>query len=122
VPSALQSATSATIVVTTDVGVSEPFIATVAASSVGIFTQDMSGCGQLSAYNIHSDGNMSLNTPQNSLDPTGDYGLAIWLTGLVAFPDRADGVPWQYNPSDNLVKSVGSIFSPSLLLGIPNIR
>jgi IPT/TIG domain-containing protein len=69
VPSALQSATSATIVVTTDVGVSEPLIATVAASSVGIFTQDMSGCGQLSAYNIHSDGSMSLNTPQNRPRP-----------------------------------------------------
>ena len=121
VPGALQGATNATIVVTTDAGMSAPLTATVAANAIGIFTRDMSGCGQLSAYNIHSDGSVSLNTPQNSLDSVSDYGLAIWLTGLGSFPDRIDGVPWQYNPSDNLVKSVGSIFNPSVVLGIPNI-
>jgi uncharacterized protein (TIGR03437 family) len=121
VPSAIQGSASATIVVKTAAGVSPPLTATVAASAIGIFTQDMSGCSQLSAYNIHSDGSVSLNTPQNSLDPISDYGLAIWLTGLGTFSDRIDGVPWQFNPSDNLVKSVGSIFSPSLVLGIPII-
>jgi uncharacterized protein (TIGR03437 family) len=121
VPSVIQGSASATIVVTTAAGASAPLTATVAASAIGIFTQDMSGCAQLSAYNIHADGSLSLNTPQGSLDPVSDYGLAIWLTGLGAFPDRTDGVPWPYNPSDNLVKSVGSIFSPSLVFGIPNI-
>ena len=98
VPSAIKDATTATIVVATATGVSAPFAAVVASSAIGIFTQDMSGCGQLSAFNIHADGSLSLNTQQNSLDPTSDYGLAIWLTGLGAFADRIDGVPWQYNP------------------------
>jgi uncharacterized protein (TIGR03437 family) len=122
VPSALQGSTSATIVVTTAAGASAPLTDKVAASAIGIFTQDMSGCAQLSAYNVHADGSLSLNNPQSSLDPLSDYGLAIWLTGLGAFSDRIDGEPWQYNPLDNLVKSpVGSIFNPSLVLGIPNI-
>ena len=121
VPSAIQGSASATIVVTTAAGPSAAVTAAVAASAIGIFTRDMTGCAQLSAYNIHADGSLSLNTPQNSLNPVSDYGLAMWLTGLGAFPDRIDGMPWQYNPSDNLVKSVGSIFNPSLVLGIPNI-
>jgi uncharacterized protein (TIGR03437 family) len=67
---------------------------------LGIFTQDTSGCGQAVAYNVHSDGTTALNTPQNSLDPGRDAGLTVFLTGLGYFPDRMDGVPWTFNPSD----------------------
>lgn len=97
VPSAVQGLKSTTIIVTTGGGASAPLTATVAPSSIGVFTQDMSGCGQLSAFNIHADGSLSLNTPQSSLDPVSDFGLAIWFTGLGLFPDRTDGVPWQFN-------------------------
>ncbi len=121
VPTDIGGAEIASIVIATATGESAPFMIAVAPSAIGIFTQDMSGCSQLSAFNIHADGSLSLNTPQDSLDPTSDYGLAIWLTGLGLFSDRMDGVPWQYNASDNLVESVGSIFNPSLVLGIPDI-
>ncbi|MGD0360573.1 MAG: hypothetical protein ABSC93_06860 [Bryobacteraceae bacterium] len=71
---------------------------------LGVFTQDSSGCGQAVAYNVHADGSVSLNTPQNSLDPDKDAGLTIYLTGLggLDFTDRPNGLPWTYNPSDNL--------------------
>jgi len=49
---------------------------------LGVFTQDTSGCGQAVAYNVHADGSVSLNTPQNSLDPGKDAGLTFFLTGL----------------------------------------
>lgn len=50
--------------------------------------------GQASTiYNVHPDGSVSLNTPQNSLDPDKDVGLTIFLTGLggLDFGDRKDG-------------------------------
>lgn len=90
-------------------------------SALGIFTQDMSGCGQPAAYNIHADGSLSLNTPQNSLDPVNDFGLAIWLTGLGRFADRIDGAPWQYNPVDN---TAGSFLKAIVGFpdNLPNVR
>jgi hypothetical protein len=70
--------------------------------SLGVFTLDMSGCGQAVAFNVHADGSIALNTPQNSLDPEKDWGLTFFLTGLMYFSDRVDGQPWTYNPADNL--------------------
>ena len=115
VPSALDGATGADVVVTTAAGASAPVPVTVTDSALGIFTQNMTGCGQASALNVHSDGTISLNTPDNSLDPVGDLGLTMFLTGLGAFPDRTDGVPWQYDLSDNREASVNAMF------GIPNL-
>ena len=120
-PTETLASDTAAIVVTTPASASAPFTVSVAPSAIGIFTQDASGCGQLAAYNVHADGSVSLNTPQNSLDPVSDYGLTIFLTGLGAFADRIDGVPWQFNPADNLAANPGSIFNPKLVLGIPNI-
>jgi hypothetical protein len=61
---------------------------------------------------------MSLNTPQNSLDPVNDFGLAVWLTGLGQFSDRIDGVPWKYNAADNVAPRS---FTPLMaILGFPN--
>jgi uncharacterized protein (TIGR03437 family) len=81
-----------------------------AAGPLGIFTEDTSGCGQAVAYNVHADGSVSLNTPQNSLDPKKDAGLTIFLTGLGAldFNDRSDAIPWAYNSGDNLAPQMAS--------------
>ena len=86
---------------------------------MGIFSQDTSGCGQAVAYNVHPDGSVSLNTPQNSLDPEKDVGLTFYLTGLggANFTDLQDGVPWTYNPSDNLAPQIIS----SVAFGAPGL-
>lgn len=86
---------------------------------MGIFSQDTSGCGQAVVYNVHSDGSVSLNTPQNSLDPEKDVGLTFYLTGLggANFIDIQDGVPWTYNPRDNLAPQVVS----SITFGAPEL-
>jgi uncharacterized protein (TIGR03437 family) len=90
------------VLVRTASGVSGPYPIPVSTiNNVGVFTQDTTGCGQAVAYNVHADGSVSLNTPRNSLDPTRDWGLTFYLTGLGYFPDRMDGVPWTYNPPDN---------------------
>lgn len=91
------------VVVSTVAGASQPYsLNTTDSFSFGIFTQNSSGCGQALAYNVHADGSVSLNTPQNSLDPTKDAGLTLFLTGMGGFIDRLEGVPWTYNPVDNL--------------------
>ena len=101
VPGALQRTASASVVVTTAGGSSAPVVVPITGDSLGIFTQDMTGCGQAVAFNVHADGTTTMNTPQNSLDPFSDWGLTLFFTGLGALPDRADGVPWQYNSKDN---------------------
>jgi hypothetical protein len=68
----------------------------------GIFTQDQSGCGQAAALNVHADGSVSLNTPQDSFDPLKDVAIEFYLTGLGAVADRKDGVPWQFNAQDSV--------------------
>jgi uncharacterized protein (TIGR03437 family) len=108
--------TGTTVVVTTAAGVSAPYTIPVVSQSyaqpigpLGIFSQDETGCGQAVAFNIPSDGRpMTLNTPQNSLDPDNDLGLAIFLTGLggLEFSDRQNGLPWTFNNSDNLATSL----------------
>ncbi|MGC9948235.1 MAG: hypothetical protein ABSF64_17865 [Bryobacteraceae bacterium] len=114
------------VVVSTAAGSSAPFQIPVATGTspyligaLGIFTQDTSGCGQAVAYNVHPDGSVSLNTPQNSLDPEKDVGLTIYLTGLGAldFPDRQTGVPWTYIGSDNLAPRIAS----SVTFGAPGL-
>jgi len=77
------------IVVTTPAGSSAPYKIPVITGTypyligpLGGFSQDTSGCGQAVAYNVHPDGSVTLNTPQNSLDPEKDVGLTLYLTGL----------------------------------------
>jgi len=111
VPSALTSATTASIVVSSAAGVSEPISVLVSKESDGIFTQGSFGCGQASALNLHADGTSSVNTPQNSLDPQKDIGFALFLTGLGYFPDRLDGIPWKFNLGDNLIQNFGPVYA-----------
>ena len=118
--------TGASIVVTTARGASAPYQVPVVTGTspyligpLGIFSQDTSGCGQAVAYNVHPDGSVSLNTPQNSLDPDKDVGLTIFLTGLggLDFADRQSGVPWTYKSSDNLAPQLVS----SVAFGAPEL-
>ena len=103
VPTAVQGLTSANLVVTTAAGASAAFPVGVSSGRVpGIFTADSSGCGQAAALNIHADGSLSLNTPQNSFDPLRDRGFSFFATGAGPFQDRADGAAWQFNPVDSL--------------------
>jgi uncharacterized protein (TIGR03437 family) len=115
VPGAVEGSSSANVVVQTAAGTSPAFPVTVTpmgirdaspliasyGSAPGIFTQDASGCGQAAALNIHADGSTTPNTPQSSFDPQKDTGFAIYLTGLGYFPDRADGVPYTFNATDD---------------------
>jgi uncharacterized protein (TIGR03437 family) len=113
VPTGVQSATQASVIVTTPAGRSDRISVAVQSSAIGIFTQDRTGCGQLSAFNVHADGSLSVNTPQNSLDPVNDWGLTTFLTGLGVFSDRVDGVPSQYNPADRA--GIAAMFTTGLL-------
>jgi uncharacterized protein (TIGR03437 family) len=117
-PSAVQNgffAEQTTLVVTTASGSSAPLALPVNTPALGIFTQDATGCGQAVAFNVHPDGSIALNTPQNSLDSQKDLGLAFFLTGLGDFADRVDGTPWTYNPADNELAA----YSVIPLLGYP---
>jgi uncharacterized protein (TIGR03437 family) len=113
VPSGVQSAGQVSVIVTTPSGTSNPVSVAVRGSSLGVFTQDETGCGQAAAFNVHSDGTMSLNTPQSSLDPSSDWGLTIFLTGLGAFQDRVDGTPFQFTPGDKA--GIAAVFTTGLL-------
>jgi uncharacterized protein (TIGR03437 family) len=115
VPSALQGSLTADVMVTTVAGASNTVKVTVSdGKAMGIFTQGSSGCGQIAAFNVHADGSIAVNTPQDSLDPQTDLGLSIFLTGIGPFTDRMDGVPWQVNASDQAPMMAA-------ILGIPNL-
>lgn len=117
VPSALSNATTASIVVTTAAGTSATASAPVAGAAYGIFTQDMSGCGQGEVWNVHPNGSTSLNSPQNSFDPSNDVALTLYMTGFGGVTDRQDGVPWVYNPSDN-----AAYLAFGAYLGVPGLQ
>jgi len=117
VPSSVQGALTADVVVTTPAGASDPATVVVSDSkAMGMFTQGSTGCGQVAAFNVHADGSIAVNTPQNSLDSQSDLGLAIFLTGLGPFADRLDGVPWQFNPADQVKPPFAA------LLGLPPVN
>jgi uncharacterized protein (TIGR03437 family) len=119
VPSGVQGSINANVIVTTAAGNSSAFLIPVnSGSAPGIFTQDSSGCGQAAALNIHADGSTTPNTPQSSFDPQKDAGLAIFMTGLGSFSDRADGVPWSFNAADNRSTHFGAT-TVGVLPGIP---
>jgi len=116
VPSAIAGSASAAVVVTTPADSSDPVSVPAGNRALGTFAQGAAGCGQVAAFNIHADGSTTVNSPQNSFDPEADAGLAIFATGLGAFPGRMDGVPWQFNPADNLMTNIG------VSLGIPGVN
>ncbi len=105
------------VVVTTAAGSSAAYPVCVNFPAPGIFTQDGSGCGQATAFNIRTDGSLALNTPRSSLDPGKDLGLAVFLTGQGSFNGRLDGVPWTYDPSAYLAGGYG--ITPTL--GYPGL-
>jgi uncharacterized protein (TIGR03437 family) len=82
---------SASVTVTTAGGTSAPFQVQTAQAAPGLFTADISGCGQAAVLNVAPDGSVSVNSPANSAAP-GDY-LSIFATGfgppLRAVPDGA---------------------------------
>lgn len=107
----MQGSLTADVIVTTAAGASDPVTVTVSdGKAMGIFTQGSNGCGQVAAFNIHADGSISVNTPQNSLDPLTDLGLSVFLTGIGPFSDRKDGVPWQFNASDQVKPPFTGLF------------
>ncbi len=116
VPTGVAGSASAQVVVRTAAGPGAPAAVTVVPMALGIFTQDGSGCGRPAAFNVHADGSLSLNTPQNSLEPTKDLGLAVFLTGLGAIADRVDGQPWPFNSSEQNFQSPGGT------LGLPGLN
>ena len=88
---------SASVVVVTAGGASEPASANTYPRSFGIFTLDGTGCGPAAVLNIKPDGTVSVNSASNGASP-GDY-IAIYGTGLGAvYYPPADGSPALANP------------------------
>jgi uncharacterized protein (TIGR03437 family) len=85
------------VVVTTATGASDPVDAH-AVATAGIFTMDGSGCGRAAVFNVARDGSVSLNGPDNSVEPGGI--LTLYGTGLAhnAWPPLADGMPAPSDP------------------------
>jgi uncharacterized protein (TIGR03437 family) len=106
VPLAASSAQSASVVVKTASGTSNPATVEIAGESLGLFTTDASGCGPGAVYNLAQDGSLSLNSPANSVEPGGI--VVAWATGLTtvySFP--ADGVPAPSNPPTKSYMQLG---------------
>lgn len=83
---------SATFVVTTPSGSSAPVQATVYGDAAGIFSLDASGCGRAVAFNVGSNGDLSVNSPANSAAP-GD-SIKIYGTGFGLISNAPpDGTP-----------------------------
>jgi uncharacterized protein (TIGR03437 family) len=120
VPTAVRGAATADIAVTTASGSSSPVTVRISQYAWGIFTQNTTGCGAGSVFNIHADGSMALNTTQNSYDPAHDAGLALFFTGLGNFADRQDGTPWTFNPADNIAAFGTTAIAP--FFGTPGIQ
>jgi uncharacterized protein (TIGR03437 family) len=101
---------SASVVVATTAGASDPVEVVVHFDGLGIFTTDQSGCGPGAVLNVASDGTLSLNTPQNSVEPGG--WIAIYATGLGAtYPTVPDGEPAPLQPlSVKLDTNYGALF------------
>jgi uncharacterized protein (TIGR03437 family) len=85
------------IVVRTAAGASDPVEAEVGFVP-GIFTLDGSGCGRGAVLNVASDGSVSLNSPDNSVEPGGI--LTLFGTGWAGlpYPPLSDGMPAPANP------------------------
>ena len=64
----------ADIVVNTTAGNCDPAHVLLGSSSMGIFTQDMSGCGPGVVFNIHADGGLALTAPRTVSIPPATLG------------------------------------------------
>ena len=80
------------IVETESGGTSEPFAVGISSASLGVFTQNGSGCGPGAILNRAVDGSVQLNTPDTPVEPGGV--ISVYLTGLgPPFADPPAGVP-----------------------------
>jgi uncharacterized protein (TIGR03437 family) len=100
------------IVVGTAAGMSDPYMTVITGPNPvpGIFTMDVSGCGQGAVLNASADGSTSLNSPTNSAAP-GDY-ISIYGTGNGDDINNRppDGVPASSNPLSSPEISAGPLF------------
>jgi uncharacterized protein (TIGR03437 family) len=88
--------TPANIVVSTASGASDP-VRLDYAGAPGLFTLDASGCGQGLALNVHSNGTVSVNSPERSVSP-GEY-ISLCGTGLGILANSSpDGMPAPSTP------------------------
>ena len=89
--------TSLPLIVTSPTGSSDQVTVAVQAESLGIFTQDSTGCGQAAILNVNADGSVSLNSPGNSVAPGG--AISVFATGLGGvIPLPADGTASPLQP------------------------
>lgn len=96
------SLSSASLIVNTPVGASQPLTISIFAVGPGFFTADSSGCGQAVALNVLLNGTLSLNSTVNSAAP-GDY-VTLFGTGLGTL---------QKQPSDGSAVSAADPFTAS---------
>ncbi len=108
------------VAVTTAAGTSAAVDVPQYEEGLGIFTQDMTGCGRGAVFNVATDGSVSLNGPANSVDPNGI--LTVFGTGFgptSALPQGLymaipDGVP---APSNPFAYSMDRIFASYMAAG-----
>lgn len=85
------------IVVSTAAGTSDPYVfPSSPGNAPGLFTRDASGCGQGAALNVHADGSVSVNSPQNGVSP-GEF-ISVYGTGLGGYSGTPDGTPTPMSP------------------------
>jgi len=89
---------TAGIVVSTAAGTSDPYVfPSPPGNAPGLFTRDASGCGQGAALNVHADGGVSVNSPQDGVSP-GEF-ISIYGTGLGYLSGTPpDGMPTPMSP------------------------
>ena len=117
VPSALFDvfpfdALTAGVIVETPEGASDPVKTELGLSGAGIFTLDFSGCGRAAILNVSATGEVSLNSPSNSVEPGGI--LTIFATGLGnAHNLPPDGHPAASQPLSSLFSGGGAVIGAS---------
>jgi uncharacterized protein (TIGR03437 family) len=67
------------VIVTTPRGSSAAEPVEIAATALGVFTLDQSGCGAAAVFNVAADGRTVLNSPTSSVEPGGI--VTLWGTG-----------------------------------------
>lgn len=100
------------VVVTSAAGVSQPANVRITENSVGVFTQNGSGCGPGAIQNVLADGTRQMNTTNQSAAP-GDFA-SVYATGLgwsVSSPPR-DGEPALAEPLSRRLVGGGVSLGP----------
>ncbi|MCL4401829.1 MAG: hypothetical protein M1436_04065, partial [Acidobacteria bacterium] len=98
------AAGTASVVVTTAAGASEPVSVDLRYTDLALFTA-AGGCGPGAILNLHRNGAVSVNSVSDSFDPASHIGISVYGTGLGPldyFPPRIpDGVIPGMEPSRN---------------------